>query len=86
MSHLLAFGLRFRPTRRLLARMRWPRPEHLARLTRSEFIAYIRAIGLEQESQAILARYMGDRDQSQAVAGVRGSEAGGERPAGAPVP
>jgi len=30
MTHILAFGLRVGPLRRLLARFRWPRPEHLA--------------------------------------------------------
>lgn len=57
MSHVLAFGLRISIVRWLLARKRWPRPEHLAKLSPDQFRGYIRAIGLEAEALAALAEY-----------------------------
>ena len=79
MSHVLAFGLRFRPTRRLLRRFcGWPRREDIMRLTRREFIAYIRALGIQQEAEAALARYRRSIDQANSGAGVRSSEAGAD--------
>lgn len=57
MTHVLALGLRIRPVRRLLARKRWPRPEHLARLSPDQFHRYVQAIGLEAEAQAAFAEY-----------------------------
>lgn len=57
MTHILALGLRIRPVRRLLARMRWPRPEHMARMSADQFRGYVRAIGLEAEAEAALAEY-----------------------------
>lgn len=61
LPHVLSLGLRFRPIRWLLARMRWPRPEHLSLLSRSEFQAYVNAIGLEAEAQAALPEYRGEK-------------------------
>jgi len=58
-SHVLAIGLRIRLVRRLLARFRLPRPEHLERLTREQFIGYVKAIGMDVESQAALAEERG---------------------------
>jgi hypothetical protein len=34
--------------------MRWPRPEHLDRLSRDQLHGYIRAIGLDADAQAAL--------------------------------
>ena len=55
MTQLLAFGLRVRPLRRLLARFRWPRPEHLARMNDAQFHGYVRAIGIEADALEALA-------------------------------
>ena len=77
MSHLLAFGLRYRPARRLLRRLfGWPRRADIMRLTRNEFLAYMRAIGFLQEVEAALAEYRRERDQATLAADVRGSESG----------
>lgn len=61
-TQVLALSLRFGPTRRLLARMRWPRREHLARLSADQFHGYVRAIGLEAEAQAALSEYRRQAD------------------------
>lgn len=83
---LLAVGLRFRPIRRLFARMHWPRPAQLAKLNTTEFQRYIRAIGFEADAQAALAEFLGDHDQGKGVPGVRSEKGGVERPRGAAVP
>lgn len=65
MPLLLSLSLRIRPVRRLLARMRWPRPEHLDRLNKGQFHSYVRAIGLEAEARAALADYRQCRRDSR---------------------
>jgi hypothetical protein len=60
LSHILALGLRIRAVRWILARKRWPRPEHLDKMNPSELHGYIRAIGIEAEAQATLAAYRGE--------------------------
>ena len=64
MSHILSLSLRIPPVRRLLARMRWPRPEHLDRMSTNELHGYIRAIGIEAEAQAALAEYRGENNHA----------------------
>ena len=86
MSWILAFGLQFRPVRRLFGRIRWPRPDQLDRLTDKQMRRYIRDIGIEAEAQAILAPYRRLADQSEARSAVRIPEGQTDRPAGAPVP
>ena len=63
MSQILALGLRIPPVRRLLARFRWPRPEHLDRMTAGQFEGYIRAIGGQAEAEAALAEFRGGNHQ-----------------------
>lgn len=74
MSHLLALALRLHPTRRLLARFHWPRPEHIRRLTKSEFLAYMQAIGFLQDVEVALAEYRRERDQTTFATDVRSPE------------
>lgn len=64
MPLILSLTLRIRPVRLLLARMRWPRPEHLDRLSKGQFHRYVRAIGLEAEAQAALADWRQCRGSS----------------------
>jgi len=64
-SHILAFGLRIGPVRRLLARFRLPRPEHLERLSTGEFRDYVRALGIDADARAALAEYLGERHPGQ---------------------
>ena len=85
MSHVLAIGLRIRLVRRLLAHFRLPRPEHLERLSQAQFMGYVRALGMDVESQAALAEERGVRYQGQAEPGVRGQEGRADRPAGSSV-
>ena len=84
--HILSLGLRNPLVRRLLARMRWPRPEHVDRMRSSEFQGYVRAIGVEAEAQKALADFMGGRDSSEADTGLRSPEGRSERRAPAVVP
>src|SRR4051812_9942536 len=86
MSGLLALGLRISPVRRLLSRFRWPRPEHLDRISSAQFEEYIRAIGGQDEAEAALAQHRGGDNQSPSVASVHGEEGRAERRAGATVP
>ena len=86
MPHLLAFGLRIPRVRWLLARMRWPRPEHLARMSTSQMHGYIRAIGIEAEAKAALAQYRGEDDHSEADSGVLSPESRSDRRSGAAIP
>ena len=65
MSRVLAYGLQFRPIRRLLGRIRWPRPDQLDRMTDQQLRRYIRSTGIEAEAQAILATYRRAANQSQ---------------------
>ena len=44
--------------------MRWPRPEHLDRMSTNELHGYIRAIGIEAEAQAALAEYRGENNHA----------------------
>lgn len=85
MSLILSLGLRIPPIRRLLGRMHWPRPEHLDRLSKDQFHAYVRAIGIEAESKAALAEYRREGKQSEAVTGVLDPESRPDRPASAAV-
>ncbi len=82
LSFILARGLRIAAVRRLLAWRRWLRPEHIDRMSPDEFRGYIAAIGMEAESQAILAKNRGVRHQREADSGVRGSAESADRRAG----
>ena len=84
-AHVLAISLRIRLVRWLLARFRLPRPEHLERLSPEQFVGYVKAIGMDVESQAALAEERGALYQGQAEPGVRGQEGRTDRPAGSPV-
>lgn len=87
LSQILALGLRIPLVRRLLARMRWPRPEHLDRMSTDQFHGYIRAIGLEAEAQAALAEYRGEiHHTNEADSGVPSSESRADRRPGAAIP
>lgn len=87
LTHVLSFGLRIRPVRRLLARMRWPRPEHLAKMSPDQFRGYVRAIGLEAEAQAALAEYRGEQHHTaEADPGVPSAEGITDRRPGAALP
>ena len=86
MTQLLAFGLRVPPLRRLLARFRWPRPEHLARMNDAQFHGYVRAIGIEADALEALAEYRGGRDRGETVSHVRAPEVSVDRRGSAPVP
>lgn len=87
MTHLLAFGLQISFVRRILARMRWPRPEHLARMNREQIHRYVRAIGLEAEALAALAEYRGETHHAaETDAGVPSAESRIDRRTGPAVP
>jgi hypothetical protein len=87
LTHILSLGLRIRPVRWLLARMRWPRPEHLAKMNRDQIHGYVRAIGLEAEAEAALAAYQGENHHTaEADSGVRGAEGLVDRQAGPAIP
>ena len=79
MSHILALALRYRWTRRLLRRFTWPRPEHIATLTRDEFLAWMGAVGFLREVEAALAEDRRRGDQADVDRSLRASE-------GAPEP
>jgi hypothetical protein len=87
LTHLLAFGLRISFVRRLLARMRWPRPEHLARMSRAQIHGYVRAIGLEAEALAALAEYRGEKHHpTEADPGLSSAESRTDRHTGPAIP
>ena len=71
MTHLLAFGLRVGPLRRLLARFHWPRQEHLARMNDPQFHGYIRAIGIEADALEALAEYRGRGEVPNSLSALR---------------
>jgi hypothetical protein len=70
MSYVLALGLRVPALRRVLGRFHWPRPEHLAKMTREQKIAYIRAIGLDADARAARTRYQGTPVEATTDPGV----------------
>ena len=73
--------------RRLLARMHWPRPEHLEKMSTDQFRGYIRAIGIEAEAQAALANYRGEiHHTEEADSGVPSPEGRPDRRPGAAIP
>jgi hypothetical protein len=74
MSTMLAIGLRWRPMRLLLARMRWPRPEHVDRMSPAQIEAFLRSTGVVAEAQKALLEYRGGGHQSEAVTSVRSAE------------
>ena len=86
MTRILALGLRVRPLRRLMGRLGWPRPEHLNRLTQTQFAGYVRSIGAQAEAEAALAIYRGGADQSDTVSDLRSQESRAGRRRGAAVP
>jgi hypothetical protein len=84
MTHVLSLGLRIRPVRRLLARMRWPRPEHLASMSTDQFHGFVRAIGLEAEAQAALAEHRREQHHTaEADSGLSSAEGLNNRRPGA---
>lgn len=86
MAHILALGLKISAVRWLLARMRWPRPEHLARMTTSQVHGYIRAIGIEAEAQAALAKNRRvDHHTEEADSGLQSTEGRPDRRPGPAV-
>ncbi len=67
--------------------MRWPRPEHLDRMTTNELHAYISAIGIESDAQAALAEYRGESHHTdEADSGIPGSEGRADQRPGAAIP
>ena len=71
MSHILALALRYRWTRRLLRRFTWPRPEHIATLTRDEFLAWMGPIGFLHDVEAALAEDRRRGDQADVDRSLR---------------
>jgi len=86
MSQLLSLGLRIPVLRRLLARLRWPRREHLDGMSADQLHGYIRVLGIEAEAQAALAEYRGEQHQTDTVSGVRTAEGRARRRRGAALP
>jgi hypothetical protein len=66
MSTLLAFALRHRFSRRVLARFRRPTPADLDRLSQGQIHAYLDAIGAIAEAEAVRAAYRRDRGPEEA--------------------